>query len=109
MSTDQAAKKNGAYLFALITGVIAAPLYSAVVGRKGQPGKTLIVVWSVPPFLVWVYNLGGMFKVWEIYEPWIGSLALLTITLVVGWLLTAPIKSPVQPLTAPRYHAPLMA
>jgi len=88
---DQAAKKNGAYLVALIVGLIAAPLYIAILGRKDQPGKWLMIGWSIPAFLVWAYNLGGMFKVWEIHEPWIGSLLLLTITLVAG-LLPIPRK-----------------
>jgi hypothetical protein len=60
---EQAAKKNGAYLVALIVGVIAAPLYIAILGRKDQPGKWLMIGWSIPAFLVWAYNLGGMFKV----------------------------------------------
>lgn len=82
----ESSTKNGAYLAVLIVGVIAAPLYIAVVGRKGQAGKGLLVAWSVPAFLVWAYNLGGMFKVWEVHEPWIGSLLLLFITLVAGLL-----------------------
>ncbi len=83
---DKEAMRNRAYLFALIVGVIAAPLYIIVVGKKGQAGKWLMGVWSVPAFLVWAYNLGGMFEVWGIHQHFIGSLLLLTLMLVAGLL-----------------------
>ena len=83
---NQESQKNSAYLVVLIIGAIAAPLYIAIVGGKVQPGSWLMAIWSIPAFLIWAYNLGGMFKVWGIHEPWIGSLALLAITLVAGRL-----------------------
>ena len=83
---NQESQKNSAYLVVLIIGAIAAPLYIAIVGGKVQPGSWLMAIWSIPAFLIWAYNLRGMFKVWGIHEPWIGSLALLAITLVAGRL-----------------------
>ncbi len=36
-------------------------------------------------FVIWMYSLGGPFKYWNLYVPWIGS------AMIIIWTLIAPI------------------
>jgi hypothetical protein len=53
--------------------------------RREGP-KRLQMILSTVAFVVWAYNLGGVFEVFRVYVPWLGSILLVVFSLVSGTL-----------------------
>jgi hypothetical protein len=53
--------------------------------EKKKPTDWIHVAISSVAFVIWVYTVGGPFKVYNLYEPFIGSL------MVLGWTFFIPL------------------
>ena len=69
-------------LIASILLLILTPFYMQ---KFQHVTHSLQIIITSLSFLVWLYSLGGPFKAWGLYKPWIGSL------LLVIWTLTVPL------------------
>lgn len=58
------------------------PLYLRRIQNVQRISQLIVTTTS---FLVWLYSLGGPFKPWGLYQPWIGSVILIL------WTLTMPL------------------
>lgn len=47
------------------------------------------IIFTALSFVVWVYTLGGPFKLWGLYEAWIGSVVLVLWTLLIPLVVKA--------------------
>ena len=58
------------------------------------------VVFTMGSFLIWLYSLGGPFKLWAtatgipLHVPYIGSIFLILWTLLIPFAVSAPVSSP---------------
>jgi hypothetical protein len=81
---DDNKSKSAAYVIIFLVGMGAAPAYVWKLAGVGQP-KRFQMFWAALAFAIWGYTLGGPFKLIDgLHQPWIGSLLLLTVTLVAG-------------------------
>jgi hypothetical protein len=71
-------------VFCLI-GVILIKAFGTADERNNLPPDWVHVSISAIAFVIWVYTLGGPFSLFNLYEPFIGSL------LVIGWTYFLPI------------------
>ena len=69
----------------LITSVILLILVPLYLRRTQNVQSTSQLIVTTISFAVWVYTIGGPFKAWGLYQPWIGSVIL------VLWTLTMPL------------------
>lgn len=60
--------------------MILTPFYLNRLQGVTRPAQLIVTTLS---FAVWVYSLGGPFRYWGLYQPWIGSVTLVLWTLIV--------------------------
>lgn len=78
--------KEAGYWVILALGFVAAPLYILKLAGWAKSAY-LLAAWSAFAFLVWAYSLGGAFKlIPDLHQPWIGSIALLAVTMFAALL-----------------------
>jgi hypothetical protein len=77
------------YILMFALCLVLTPIYFSLVARSKQP-KKLQMILSTIAFVVWAYNLGGVFEVLKIYIPWLGAIFLIVFSLVSGALAPKP-------------------
>jgi hypothetical protein len=97
---EAADEKNAARLglawAVFVIGVIVTPIYLTMVGKP--IGQQKITIWiSTFAFVVWAYALGGPFKLSEIHNGLLGSVAVGVVT----WLSGLFVPQLSQPSTPP--------
>jgi len=79
-----------------VIGVIVTPVYLTMVGKPTGPQK--ITVWiSTFAFVVWAYALGGPFKMSEIHNGLLGSVAVGVVTWLSGLFVPQLSQPPTPP------------
>jgi hypothetical protein len=68
-----------------LIGVVAVRAYGTTDSEKSLPPQWSVVTISTIAFMIWLYSLGGVFKLYGLYIPYIGSL------LVLAWTFFVPI------------------
>jgi len=66
-------------------GVVALRAYGTADPAERKKTDWIHVAISGVAFLIWVYTLGGVFRLWNIYVPYLGAL------LVLAWTFFVPI------------------
>jgi len=66
-----------------LVGVIVVRAYGTSDPAKGQKPQWTAVILACVAFVIWVYSLGGPFRAYGLYEPYVGSLSVLTWTFFV--------------------------
>jgi hypothetical protein len=87
---DQDDLRRWAYILTFLLCATVTPVYFWLLAKPGQPKRRQMVM-STLAFIVWAYNLGGVFKdiypayvPVQIHIPWIGSILIIAFTLVSG-------------------------
>ena len=73
-----------------LVGVVVVRAYGTADHEQGKPTDWTHVAISSVSFCIWVYNLGGPFAAFGIYQPFIGSLLVLTWTFFVPLFYKGP-------------------
>lgn len=73
-------------------GVIVIRAYGTTDPEKGYPPDWVHTMISAIAFLIWVYTLGGPFKMLHLHVPYIGSLLVLAWTFFIPILYKGPIE-----------------
>ena len=60
--------------------LILIPLYLKKIYKVQRFGQHIFVMIA---FIIWIYTLGGPFKLWNLWEAWIGSAVLILYTLLI--------------------------
>ncbi len=68
-----------------LIGVVAVRAYGTTDSEKNLPPQWSVVIISSAAFVIWIYSLGGAFKLYGLHVPYIGSL------LVLAWTFFVPI------------------
>ena len=68
-----------------LIGVIAIRIYGTADSENNLPAQWPVVIISSIAFVIWIYSLGGVFKLYGVHSPYIGSL------LVLAWTFFVPI------------------
>ena len=68
-----------------LIGVVAVRAYGTTDSEKNLPPQWSVVIISSVAFVIWIYLLGGAFKLYGLHVPFIGSL------LVLAWTFFVPI------------------
>jgi hypothetical protein len=89
VTDDQSGLRNWVYLGTFLLCLVLTPIYFSMMARSGGP-KRLQMILSTVAFVVWAYNLGGVFEVFRVYVPWLGSILLVVFSLVSGTLAPRP-------------------
>lgn len=66
-----------------LIGVIVVRAYGTSDAAKGLAPQWTAVVLSSIAFVIWIYTLGGPFRSYGLYEPYVGSLAVFAWTFFV--------------------------
>lgn len=60
--------------------LLITPFYLRIVEKvKGKPQ----IVFSTLSFIVWIYSLGGPFRYFDLYQPWIATIVLVLWTMLI--------------------------
>jgi len=60
--------------------LLITPFYLRIVEKvKGKPQ----IVFSTISFIVWLYSLGGPFRYFDLYQPWIATIVLVLWTMLI--------------------------
>lgn len=74
-----------------IFAVIAVRAWGTADRSKGETTDWVMVAISTVAFVIWLYNLGGPFEVYNLYVPYIGTLVALAYTFFVPIFYKGPI------------------
>lgn len=77
------------YLGTFLLCLVLTPIYFTMMAGRDRP-KRLQMILSTVAFVVWAYNLGGVFEVFRLYVPWLGSVLLVVFSLISGTLAPRP-------------------
>jgi hypothetical protein len=77
------------YVVTFALCLVLTPIYFNMLAKNKQP-RRLQMVLSTVAFVVWAYNLGGVFEILKIYVPWVGSILLIVFSLISGTLAPRP-------------------
>jgi len=85
-------QRLGSVIWAIfcLAGVIALRAWGTADARREQPTDWVHVTVSAVAFIVWVYALGGPFKGFNLYLPWLASLLVLAVTFAVPFFYKGP-------------------
>jgi len=81
--------RDAVYVASFALCLAFTPVYFGLVAQKDEP-KMLQRIISTIAFVVWAYSLGGVFTVYAIYIPWLGSIFLIIFSLVSGAFAPEP-------------------
>jgi len=81
--------RNAVYVASFALCLVFTPVYFGLVAHKNEP-KMLQRIVSTIAFVVWAYNLGGVFSVYGLFIPWLGSIFLIVFSLVSGAFAPGP-------------------
>jgi len=70
---------------ACLIGVVVVRAYGTADPEKDQTPQWSVVLISSGAFVIWIYSLGGVFELYKLHVPYIGSL------LVLAWTFFVPI------------------
>ncbi len=68
-----------------LIGVVAVRAYGTTDSEENLPPQWSVVIISSVAFVIWIYSFGGVFKLYGLHVPYIGSL------LVLAWTFFVPI------------------
>jgi len=68
-----------------LIGVLVVRAYGTADSEKNLPPQWIAVIISSIAFVIWIYSMGGVFKLYGFHVPYIGSL------LVLAWTFFVPI------------------
>jgi hypothetical protein len=88
-NTGETPLRNAVYAASFALCLVFTPIYFGLVAHKNEP-KMLQRIVSTIAFVVWAYNLGGVFSAYGIYIPWLGSIFLIVFSLVSGAFAPQP-------------------
>ncbi len=66
-----------------LIAVVVVRIYGTVDPQKNQPPQWGVVLISSVAFVIWLYVLGGVFKLYGLHLPYIGTLLMLVWTFFV--------------------------
>ena len=68
-----------------LIGVVVVRAYGTSDSKENLPPQWSVIFISAGAFVIWLYSLGGVFKVYNLHVPFVGSL------LVLAWTFFVPI------------------
>ena len=72
--------------------VIIIRIYGTADTQNNKPPQTIPIIISSVAFIIWVYSQGGPFARFNLYEPFIGSLAILFWSFVIPIFYKGPLE-----------------
>jgi hypothetical protein len=77
---DEPLKYWGSFAVGLILVVIIRYFWTEIGNEKSTDISVVII--SVIAYIIWVYNMDGPFKVYNLYDPWLGAVLLIVFTMI---------------------------
>lgn len=77
--------------FICIFAVISVRAWGTADRSNGETTDWVMVIISTVAFIIWLYNLGGPFAVYDLYVPYIGTLVALAYTFFIPIFYKGPV------------------